>query len=447
MGFAVRPDLRVESVGAGLMVLVPGQDKVLHLKGRQVEAFALARAGATDVPDHLVTEMAGLVELGVVETTSWSRRQVLRAGGVAAAAGVAVVALPSIAAASSPTTTAGTTSTTSPTTTTAPPEPVDAVWTKLWTAPPPSRSYGNMATGPGGMPVIFGGRSGLTILNDTWVWNGAGWTEQTGTAPPARFGAAMAETGPGQVVLFGGSGEFNGGSNPNAPGSGMGDTWIWNGSSWNQYTPDNPDFSPPARHSASMAMTNTGETLLFGGLPGHTGSPTDDGGPFGDTWLLQSHIWVDLTPVAPEASPPARWGAMMAPGPNGTIVLFGGVSASGVDLGDTWVWSHGTWTDVTPSDPSKSPAARHQAAVAKGPGNTVVINSGASNTQGQLGDTWVWNGSAWHQAASWQAGGAYPNPNPSLVGIMAYGPDDKAIFSEYAVGNSDRSTTWTWGAP
>lgn len=94
------------------------KEEVLHIEGADAEAFALAQIGVTDVPERLVVAMAGLVELGVVETDVWSRRKVLALGGAAAAGAVAVFALPSVAAAVSP---PATTPTTAPTTTTVPP--------------------------------------------------------------------------------------------------------------------------------------------------------------------------------------------------------------------------------------------------------------------------------------------------------------------------------------
>lgn len=107
MKFAVDDRLHVEALGSDCLVLVPGQDQVLHLKGADAEAFVLARQGIDVVPAHLVTAMAGLVELGLVTTDAWSRRRVLQLGGAAAAAGVAMVALPSVASAASPPTTLG----------------------------------------------------------------------------------------------------------------------------------------------------------------------------------------------------------------------------------------------------------------------------------------------------------------------------------------------------
>ncbi len=105
MKFHCVEGLSVDAVDDGYLVLVPGRSDVLHLRGPQAEAFALARHGCDRVPPELVTPMAGLVELGVVTTVAWSRRRVLQLGGAAAAATVAAIALPSVAAAGSPTNT------------------------------------------------------------------------------------------------------------------------------------------------------------------------------------------------------------------------------------------------------------------------------------------------------------------------------------------------------
>ncbi len=120
MGFSVRLDVHVEDLVDGYLVLVDGADHVHRLTGAEAEAFALARRGATRVPGHLTRAMAGLVEAGIVESSTWSRRKVLQLGGASAAAGIATLALPGIAAAASPgdptapPTTASTTTTTPP---------------------------------------------------------------------------------------------------------------------------------------------------------------------------------------------------------------------------------------------------------------------------------------------------------------------------------------------
>lgn len=109
MNFGIRRDLHVEEFDGKIMVLVPDRAVVLELSGAQAEAFRVARAGTDTVPPHLTSAMAGLCEVGIVESATWTRRQVIHLGGAAAATGIAVVALPGVAAAAS-----GTTNTTLP---------------------------------------------------------------------------------------------------------------------------------------------------------------------------------------------------------------------------------------------------------------------------------------------------------------------------------------------
>jgi len=99
--FNVRAGLHVEEVEGALLVLDPTSSTVLELTGDQAAAFRLAQAGTDLVPDHLTTDMAGLVELGLVTAAGWNRRRVLLAGGAAAAAAMVAVALPSPVAAQS----------------------------------------------------------------------------------------------------------------------------------------------------------------------------------------------------------------------------------------------------------------------------------------------------------------------------------------------------------
>lgn len=101
MAFSLTDGLHVEAVDDGFLVLVPGRGEAAHLEGPDAEAFRLARDGVDIVPEASERSMAGLIELGIVRTDTWSRRRVIQLGGAAAAAAVAVLALPSVAAADS----------------------------------------------------------------------------------------------------------------------------------------------------------------------------------------------------------------------------------------------------------------------------------------------------------------------------------------------------------
>ncbi len=97
------------------------------------------------------------------------------------------------------------------------------------TTNPPARLSATMAFDPNsGELLLFGGLTFSDILlNDTWLWNGSVWNQLTPTlSPPARTGQAMAsDLAVRKVVLFGGIG---------CDGN---DTWVWDGSDWNQQSP------------------------------------------------------------------------------------------------------------------------------------------------------------------------------------------------------------------
>lgn len=106
MAFSVVDGLHVEEVDDGFLVLVPDRTEVVHLRGPEADAFGLARDRVDVVPPVLERPMAGLIELGIARSDTWSRRRAIQLGGAAAAAAVAVIALPGVAAADSPPTTA-----------------------------------------------------------------------------------------------------------------------------------------------------------------------------------------------------------------------------------------------------------------------------------------------------------------------------------------------------
>ena len=56
--------------------------------------------------------------------------------------------------------------------------------------------------------VLFGGQSGGTNSNQTWVWNGSTWTHLSppGSPTPRNFAGMAADHANNQIVLFGGAG-------------------------------------------------------------------------------------------------------------------------------------------------------------------------------------------------------------------------------------------------
>ena len=222
MSFKISQDLHVERIErGGVLVLSPGSDRVLHLSGAEAEAFALAEAGARDIPERLIAPMAGLVELGVVTADGWTRRRALQLGGAAAAASVAAIALPNIAAAASHT--GGDTSTT---TTTVDPNPcVLFDWGPRSSAPLSAAGTGNNSNvqagipGPntltatdavvGSTPPVINGTWGGSPYRNFWVHN----TAVSGYGTVSGFGDGATQAG--LILIQDNSNAAGGTPNPN----------------------------------------------------------------------------------------------------------------------------------------------------------------------------------------------------------------------------------------
>ena len=102
------PDLRVETIDGEAIVLDRVGATLHRVTGDAAEALGLFSDGidSADVPDHLAPAMAELLDIGVIVSSDWSRRKLLRMAGVGmAGAAITTVALASPAAAVSGTVT------------------------------------------------------------------------------------------------------------------------------------------------------------------------------------------------------------------------------------------------------------------------------------------------------------------------------------------------------
>jgi hypothetical protein len=243
-----------------------------------------------------------------------------------------------------------------------------------------------------GRTVLFGGEtSGPTLLDDTWLWDGAAWTPAAPpNAPKARADHAQTWHGAKDVtLLFGGLV-----ADPPGPPQASDETWLWTGAEW---FPATPAIAPSPRHGHALAEDRArGVVLLFGGMDA-AGNVLDD------TWTWDGSEWTQLTPAH---APKARAQHAMATDPaTGEIVLFGGAASAADVFDDTWVWRAGDWEERDPmhrpSKRSRHAMAGHDAACG------VVLFGGRSDVGVALGDTWHWDGTDWTEVG---IGGAAPPP-------------------------------------
>ena len=197
-------------------------------------------------------------------------------------------------------------------------------------------------------------------------------------APAARAQPAMAyDPGDGYVLLFGGDG----------PSRIHADTWDFADGLWTQLMPPS---HPSARYGASLVWDAADDyMLLFGGQ-------SSKGGMLGDTWAFRAGAWTQLHPTL---SPPARTDyAMTYDAADHEVLLFGGVDfGTGTYYADTWAFSGGQWTQLSPST-SPSPRAGSEITYDQADGYIVLFGGTADySCVCGLGDTWKFSGDAWTQ--------------------------------------------------
>lgn len=155
-----------------------------------------------------------------------------------------------------------------------------------------------------GQAVVFGGITGdifNPLSDETWIWDGAGWTQaHRANHPIAREGAKMAfDPARNRCVLFG--------------GDASGETWEWDGANWTQA---NPNTVPPAasgRHSLfhdparGVVLYDAGAAWSWNGVDW---SPIPTARPLPNTlvtydpstggWIGSHHRFGAFTVVTPE---------------------------------------------------------------------------------------------------------------------------------------------------
>lgn len=236
-------------------------------------------------------------------------------------------------------------------------------WTPIPGPRPPARLASSMTFDRARGKVLlvggiqrYNGDGSPVVLDDSWTYDGTGWTAVTGTRPPARFrGGLVDDPRRARVVLFGG--QFTSGNDGT-----RGDTWLYDGAGWTAVLGAGP--SP----RSGMQMAFDGErTVLFGGL-------TIAGGLerfFDDTYTFDGAAW---TAVGGASRPLARAFAPTAFDPSqGRVVVTGGVAAADPPA-DTWYWQGEGWERAVA--PSGQPAVGFTTAAYDTARGEIVLHGG-----------------------------------------------------------------------
>ena len=239
--------------------------------------------------------------------------------------------------------------------------------------------------------------------------------------PPLRRNATLAfDAMDGYYLLFGGRAQN---------GSFLGDTWALVNGVW---LPLSSPVSPAPRQGAVMTYDAAdGYVLLFGGSDGR--------GPMGDTWEFVHGVWTNVTSTA--AGPPSAraFESLTYDSTDKVVVMFGGLGAGSNPRSDTWKFTHGKWTALTPKT---SPGARWAATLTNDPTDGYMVLFGGNASAGAVrSDTWKYLRGVWTKLAT-------PTGLHGRAGAEAAfdGTDNYILLTGGWGAGGFASTTWAFHA-
>lgn len=227
----------------------------------------------------------------------------------------------------------------------------------------------------------FGGFTGSAI-GDVRVLENDQW-RRVGAHP----NALVAESGfafdaaRNRFVVFGGA---------STEGRMLGDVWEYDGTNWKKSTAT----PPPGRFMHAMVYDGRRKrTVVFGGMGTRVGEPPAP--IFADTWEFDGSTWTQMR----VAGPPARMGAGAAyDSRRGLMLIFGGSNHDGV-LNDLWSWDGASWKKLAENGPE--PRVMGYIAYDKKRDRVVLFGGRrGSPDNGDLNDTWEWDGAAWRRVGT-----------------------------------------------
>lgn len=298
-------------------------------------------------------------------------------------------------------------------------------WTKVTTGGPARRIITAMAFDEArGRTVMFGGdQARVGVIGETWTWDGATWQQHTGLEPEPRYGHVMAyDPERKNVVLFGG---YDRGKKIWFP-----ETWIWDGAAWTKHAVPGPS---PRRSPAFAYNRGRRTVLLWGGL----GENPDGTEKFlQDTWEWNGSEWKQ---IATDGPPPAYGSEIAYDHAARRLLFFGGNDHSNNVYNHTWRWTKDGWVKI---ETSGGPAPRGGAQLHFNPRTQRVhLYGGFSPGEGGRGlkvhlDEWSWNGTAWEEIKD-------PTQPPLVFPKMVYdSARDRLVYFGQRTFQSQESEVW-----
>ena len=218
----------------------------------------------------------------------------------------------------------------------------------------------------------------------------------------------------------------------------VGALWEWEGGDRRRAA----DTTPGSRFHHAMAYDAVRDrTVMYGGA---TGSRWDT-----DTWEWDGSVWKRLTVAGPGPRAAVR---MVYDSERRVVVLFGGIAppkGNGAPqdyLGDTWIWNGTAWRRAS----ENGPPGRRDYSMAFDERRGVVLLYGGAAGSGpatrRFDDMWQWDGETWREIPL-----RAPTPGHRYVSAMAYdrARDRTVLYGGYTCDRETRDCgvvddTWEW---
>ena len=274
---------------------------------------------------------------------------------------------------------------------------------------PTGRSGANMACGPE-YCILFGGRTEISSVDETWEWDGVVWTQlEVDPSPPAGTARPLAWDSTRNVfVMYVGS----------PGGMALEQTWEFDGEAWREVT---SDHVPPSRDTRAIAYDSSrNRTVLYGG---HTREEY-----LSDTWEWDGTDWTDTS----SSGPGSRGSAALTFDANREVVVLYG--ACGGSTG-TWEWDGRTWERTTALF---EPPCDGSIRLAFDSSREVTVLFGGSTDEVPLSYTWERSGTGWYQVEVSEM------PEPRSYTAMAYDSARECIVLFGGLTSEDRRLEDTW---
>ena len=336
-------------------------------------------------------------------------------------------------------------------------EPVD----NLGDGNPQARN-GSACVFDGEKVVLFGGRTDpKTYPADTWTWDGTEWEllevtdpENDGNPLGRELGGAVWFEFLGKVLLAGGYQRKSGWNDEY-----IGDTWFFDGSSWEEWTP--PDGTAYGNGIESMSrhrMSYDPATEVIWTFGGQV-QPLSPWDQYEAPVSFDGRTWVrHVLPAADSPSPldassghVAYNAAQAYDTDRNRMILFGYSGGSALyAYNRTWEWDGVEWEEILSA--GDVPSVRSWSDLAYDSTRKLTVLFGGRVWNGEIfGDTWEYDGADWQLVQPEDPEGD-GNPSPRFSHRMIFDPGSERVILMHGKGANaqvgqtldNNGNFWAW---